>query len=487
MRHITDTAFLLIGASALGFVASCASTESADAGREESGGHYVRQSGGAADVVVFIHGIFGDQSGTWRHENGHDWPTLFAGDEQMATLDVYSVDYHTPFRGRAGDIDEIATRLRDQLERRGLFRYKSIHVVAHSMGGLITKALLLDLNTPARVDTLRQFKTISLLATPALGAPIADLGDWLSNNPQLGNMSPSEFNTFLERLERQWHGLLRERDASDARWPLVYCAYEKQAVAGRVLVVPRLYTSSRCDDDAYPMETATHVSIAKPAGIESDQYTWVRNHILASEVLSRRAKAGDRLRQERLLEVARDSPDPLERRRALEALFPPSTAGSSTPLELTDDPTMSVFRMGEKALFGSKEEVRVLRESVGALVLIMNDPGKPLRLRDETAHTLAKIGGDEAAAALLAVLAASGSPDDVRTTALHGPTRFWPPGPALDEFNELARLIIHSWPASACRHVTTNLKFKYLEGAIADSVRLCAEVNGEGDSDSPIQ
>jgi len=469
----STTAALLTSAFGL-LLFSCTPTSVVKEDRSEAGGHYIRQSERAAGVIVFVHGIFGDQSDTWRNAGGQDWPSLIAADEDMASLDIYLVDYHTPYRGRTADIDEIATRLRDQLERRGVLEYPYIHVIAHSMGGLVTKALLLDLNSPRHIETLRRFKTASFLSTPALGAPIADVADWLSNNPQLGNMSAKDFNTFLGRLERQWQGLLRERDTAGAHWPRIYCAYEKQAVAGRILVVPRLYASTRCDDDPYPMETADHISIAKPDGVESDQYTWVKNHILASEDDERKLAAAAAPREERLVQIARDSADRMERARALEALDLPTPSGSPKPLDLGDNPIMSIFRMGERALSGSPDERRRLRDSVSAIAALMNDAGKPVRLRDECAHTLAKIGGDAASAALLAALASRDSPVEIRTTALHGPTRFWPSGMELEGFNVQARYIIHSWPAATCQGVTENLKFKYLEASIADAVVLCA-------------
>lgn len=444
----------------------------------ETGGGYVDPPKQRKQVVVFVHGVFGDQSDTWRSQDGEDWPHLLAKD--MPEFAVYSVDYHSPFRGRAADIDEIATRVRGQLKERGVFEFTDIHVVAHSMGGLITKALLLDLYTPEGAETLRRVKTVAFLATPAQGATIADVADWLSNNPQLSNMSAKDLNTFLHRLERQWKGMLRSR-AVDAKWPLVYCAYEKQAVAGLVLVVPRLYTETVCDEDPRAMETMNHISIAKPTSVRSEQYTWAKDHILQAARV--RAPAGvSPGRRAELLKIIEDSlktinsQDQVERDRAqlehdraMRALFPEWNS------DLGSNPVMVVFGIGEDAISRRSERVQRAEKFTGSLIELLGDPAVDARLRAECAHSLAKIGGSEAAEALLAALASSESSAEIRATVLHGPPHFWGRGAALEEFMESALAIINTWPATVCNQVAGIRRFDFTDQLLRTAVVLCSQ------------
>ena len=54
-------------------------------------------------------------------------------------------------------------RLKQQMEDSGLFKYQAIVFVTHSMGGLIAKRVLVELNTPANANVLSRIAGILLL------------------------------------------------------------------------------------------------------------------------------------------------------------------------------------------------------------------------------------------------------------------------------------------------------------------------------------
>src|SRR5439155_26960357 len=109
-----------------------------------SGTRYYRRGG--AFVIVFIHGVLGSAEHTWRNdETGSYWPELVLNDTAFKDFDVYVVGYDTPRLGPALDLEQLSENLEVQLRSAGLFRYKGVFIVAHSMGGLITKRILTDL------------------------------------------------------------------------------------------------------------------------------------------------------------------------------------------------------------------------------------------------------------------------------------------------------------------------------------------------------
>ena len=150
--------------------------------------------GGGDRLVVFVHGIAGDSESTWRNrETGAYWPELLATDPAMAGFDVYVIGFASPFLSRASTIEEIAQRLLQQFRDRGFFsRYSQIHFVTHSMGGLVIKRFLTELNRAAEAETLRRVRTVVLISTPSLGAPIAELAALLSLNPQTRDIAPAD-------------------------------------------------------------------------------------------------------------------------------------------------------------------------------------------------------------------------------------------------------------------------------------------------------
>jgi triacylglycerol esterase/lipase EstA (alpha/beta hydrolase family) len=118
-----------------------------------------------------------------------------------------------------------------QLDDAGVFRsFSEIYFIAHSMGGLVTKRVLVSLNNPLHLEKLRTVKAVLYLATPAQGADIADLGAWFSLNPQFRDMQSADFNSYLQNLEDQWADLMRQR--GEQRFSLSFCAYETKPTFG---------------------------------------------------------------------------------------------------------------------------------------------------------------------------------------------------------------------------------------------------------------
>lgn len=163
-----------------------------------------------------------------------------------------------------------------ELEDEGVFhKFNEIYFITHSMGGLVTKRVLVNLNSPGRVGNLRRVKAVLYISTPAQGSDIADIGTWFSLNPQLRDMQSADINSYLQNLEDDWADLIRERRGE--RFPRSYCAYETKALYLKV-IVNRIYATTSCDENPVAFDE-DHLSIVKPVNKDAAVYRWARARI----------------------------------------------------------------------------------------------------------------------------------------------------------------------------------------------------------------
>ena len=126
----------------------------------------------AYDTVVFVHGILGDKLKTWGK-----FPQLLHEDPELPKLAILQWGYKSGlvpanYHGIETESEGLISDLR-LLTKAG----EPIHVVAHSMGGLvtlrcITQAISKDGANAHPVDSI---SLITLMATPLKGSTLADL------------------------------------------------------------------------------------------------------------------------------------------------------------------------------------------------------------------------------------------------------------------------------------------------------------------------
>lgn len=232
-------------------------------------------------LIVFIHGVLGDATDTWKNENsGNYWPAMIAEDPdfQNQKFDVYSVAYPSPALSFSSNITEIANRLLYQLKDGGMFeKYTQIHFIAHSMGGLITKRMLVALYRPDEIKNLMKIRSVLFFSTPSQGAALGGITNWFSSNPQFGNMETADANAYIQTLEDDWQGLLRGRKELGLEYPMSFCAYETLPTIFP-FVVSRVSAVTQCDSNRYAID-ANHMNIVKPFNQESETYQWSKARI----------------------------------------------------------------------------------------------------------------------------------------------------------------------------------------------------------------
>ena len=155
----------------------------------------IRGRPGCKRAVVFLHGFSGDRDDTWDR-----LPGLLGTVD--ADWDIYTLGYATTFRpdflgvwSADPDLPILATMLKTQARIDPLRRYRSLAIVAHSMGGLVVQRALVD--DPELAD--RTDKVV-LFGTPSAGLRKAS---WLVLwKRQLRNMANG--SEFITELRQDW-------------------------------------------------------------------------------------------------------------------------------------------------------------------------------------------------------------------------------------------------------------------------------------------
>ncbi|EMA2446695.1 hypothetical protein U2G60_001928 [Vibrio fluvialis] len=184
---------------------------------------FYQEREGCRNLVLFVHGFTGDGKKTWTNANNTSFPQLLLNDSTISeNFDVASYNYFSELLNLFADAKEKARWLRDLLWKKthkkernlnidelsnnlsshmrfSLEQYDNIYVIAHSMGGLITKNLIkneLNLNGNTKI------KLFISLAVPHQGASMSVLGSIISSNLQISNLNPVE--QFINDLNQSW-------------------------------------------------------------------------------------------------------------------------------------------------------------------------------------------------------------------------------------------------------------------------------------------
>lgn len=210
-------------------------------------------------AVVFVHGIFGDQT-TWASQET-SFPQMLTSDPALGDkVDAFVFQYYSPKFGPAGNVSELAKQLKAALEDHHVLEdHEHVAFLCHSMGGLVTRRALI---------LLRDLKKVSMIyfyATPGNGAEISQLASRISASPQLKSMLPLEGNEALQQIQDDW------LNWPEARGMPSYCAYETLATDG-VIVVNQSSARSLCNRLPEAM-TANHSQIVKPESRTDPRYT----------------------------------------------------------------------------------------------------------------------------------------------------------------------------------------------------------------------
>jgi hypothetical protein len=241
------------------------------------------------NLILFVHGFCGGDD-TWRNGAAKSFAELLAEDEDIAkNYDIANYSYYTKLLNlfsKVGwfstllqrtfgtshgkltkniSIDEISNLLRTEI-RFNLKSYENIIVIAHSMGGLVTKsAIVKDIND----QQISRIKLFISLAVPHLGAEPAVFGKLFSSNLQIENLAP--LNSFIHQINDTWQ-------KTNLRPVTKYFYGVHDIIVSKTSAVPIDKEKSdviSVDED--------HTSITKPIDINNTTFIAVRQVVLEFE------------------------------------------------------------------------------------------------------------------------------------------------------------------------------------------------------------
>ncbi len=175
-------------------------------------------------LILFIHGLTGSED-TWENSNGTTFPSLLCQDETINdNFDIAYFNYYSKFFNvteKAGivrkylnkalsrpvsttkknvSIQDLSKYFHTEIEVK-CKKYQEVIVIAHSMGGLITKGCIsidIEKNRPSKI------KLFLSLAVPHHGSSLASPAKLLSSNVQLEQLKTlSDYGTKLCNIWQQ--------------------------------------------------------------------------------------------------------------------------------------------------------------------------------------------------------------------------------------------------------------------------------------------
>lgn len=253
--------------------------------------HYV-QDIQSDHLIIFVHGLWGGPDTSFT--NGKtSWPDLMKSDvesiRRQPPLSTYATAYLGFPAGRSDNlsIPQIATSLLNQLSEKGVFDTKRrLYFIAHSLGGLVVKEMLIDAAISKRHPINKLTTAVFLISSPSSGAEAANFVSKLPTfvpGRLIADVKTITENSYLQTLQKNWHNHLRAR-TGEFRLS-IYCAYETKSIGG-LIVVPQQYADAVCDDTPEPLNE-DHITIVKPAGRDARIYEWVRGQLAELSMRSR--------------------------------------------------------------------------------------------------------------------------------------------------------------------------------------------------------
>ena len=221
-----------------------------------------------------------------------DEASSLSNGRRLREIDLYTLDYTDAFDASDISMVEIAHQIMaDRSFRSLLSNYNHIFILTHSLGGVITKKLLIDLSYFGMDASLSRILGVGLLGVPSSGAPLASyvsgsdglqtiFGYFIADNPTLwDDLRSREYSdSLLDDIEAKWHDLVF--DTSERGHSIFSaCGHETKFEVNflSVKIVPKLYSITACSNMSYPF-SKKHTDLPKPTSPtlgQEETYKWL--------------------------------------------------------------------------------------------------------------------------------------------------------------------------------------------------------------------
>lgn len=157
------------------------------------------KSNEANDSIIFVHGLFGDSTKTWKGRGMEfSLPEIIKNDAALDRFNIYSFSYDSSFSRIKYDFREIASLLYSEIEAR--IPHSNLYFIAHSMGGLIVQQYIVDQIEKGYDSIFRRLKGIIYLSVPFDGSVYGNLFSKL--NKQVNTLKV--FSKDIVELKNLW-------------------------------------------------------------------------------------------------------------------------------------------------------------------------------------------------------------------------------------------------------------------------------------------
>jgi hypothetical protein len=224
----------------------------------------LRERQGYRDAIVFVHGFTGDGLRTWA-----DLSSQIVGREELVPWDCWTLTYATSWLpditgiwAADADLAILALHLRAHVNLGALARYRSLVLIAHSMGGLVVQKALTD-----DAALANRTSAVILFGTPSGGLVKArSIFFW---KRQLADMAKS--GPFVTELRAAW----QKRFGGKAPFTFL-------AVAGeRDQFVPPESSIKPFPDDQQAVVSGNHTSMLAPGRNDTEALALIAGRIAA--------------------------------------------------------------------------------------------------------------------------------------------------------------------------------------------------------------
>ncbi|HVT60824.1 MAG TPA: hypothetical protein VHR45_20805 [Thermoanaerobaculia bacterium] len=242
----------------------------------------------AYDAIVFVHGIYGGAKTFTNSATGFDWPSNFPPRGQLYpfsnTVDLFRLNYRTALLSWAKadnpDFAEVARHVFKALYPLRQRRYATIGFIAHSLGGNIVFTYLTMVVDRLGHSYLAQNAFVITLATPVVGAEIADIAHLLKGllgiNDKL--LTSLENNNLYLRMLQIFVQEARGKGGAFGCRPLdLHAAIETKHIGPLLVVSPTSAALPIADAVNSPIIgfDRNHMEMATPSGTDDELYKWV--------------------------------------------------------------------------------------------------------------------------------------------------------------------------------------------------------------------
>ena len=241
------------------------------------------------DAIVFVHGIYGGAETFKNSATGFDWPAKFPRDIDGRGVDIFRLNYESSLSSWAKEknpqfvaVAKAVLEVMMPLRKR---QYRSIGFIAHSLGGNIVSTYIHMVKTSIGHPQRSQHAFIINLATPVLGAQIADIAGTLKSLLGMDDdllASLKKENLYLRMLNEFRLEEVQKEKRYVCRPVHLHAAYEEKFL-GPLLIVDR-------DSAAVPISQMVqspvvgfklnHSEIAKPTSLGDPMHRWVEDRII---------------------------------------------------------------------------------------------------------------------------------------------------------------------------------------------------------------